>query len=49
MVGSFFISLIACGISQIIWIIGGYKLLPYMIKIYKLLFLSLIKKGWIKG
>lgn len=49
MVGAFIVAIIACGISQAIWKIGGHKLLPYIIKAYQILFATLIKKGWIKG
>ncbi|MFP3029130.1 MAG: phosphatase PAP2 family protein [Arsenophonus sp.] len=36
MAGAFLIAIMACGISQIIWKIAGYKLLPYIIKAYKM-------------
>ncbi|MFP3014615.1 MAG: phosphatase PAP2 family protein [Arsenophonus sp.] len=48
MVGAFLVSIISCGVSQIIWKIGGHKLLPYIIKSYQILFYFLIKKGWMK-
>ncbi|HGJ5875741.1 MAG TPA: undecaprenyl-diphosphate phosphatase [Arsenophonus sp.] len=47
MAGAFLTAIMACGISQTIWEVGGYKLLPYIIKAYQILFASLIKKGWI--
>lgn len=46
---AFLVAIMSCVISQIIWKIGGYKLLPYIIKSYQILFIFLIKKGWIKG
>lgn len=49
MVGAFLVAIMACGISQTIWEIGGHKLLPYIIKAYQILFAPLIKKGWIRG
>ncbi|MGP1924219.1 MAG: phosphatase PAP2 family protein [Arsenophonus sp. NEOnobi-MAG3] len=36
MAGAFFVAIMACGISQTIWKIGGNKLLPYIIKAYKI-------------
>ncbi|WP_342357620.1 undecaprenyl-diphosphate phosphatase [Arsenophonus nasoniae] len=49
MVGAFLVAIMACGISQTIWELGGHKLLPYIIKAYQILFAPLIKKGWIRG
>lgn len=49
MVSSFLVAIMSCGISQIIWKIGGDKLLLYIIKVYRMLFAPFIKKGWIKG
>ncbi|MDT9587284.1 MAG: phosphatase PAP2 family protein [Candidatus Arsenophonus melophagi] len=49
MVGAFVVAMIACGISQIIWYISGDKVLPFMIKGYKILFYLFIKRGWFKG
>ncbi|MGP1939000.1 MAG: phosphatase PAP2 family protein [Arsenophonus sp. ET-DL9-MAG3] len=49
MVGAFLVAITACGFTQIIWKIGAYKSLIYIIKAYQILFNSLIKKGWIKN
>lgn len=44
--GAFVLAILACGISQTVWVIGGYKLFPYIIKYYQTLFNFLIRKGW---
>ncbi len=36
MAGAFLVAIIACGISQIVWQISSHKLLPYIIKAYKI-------------
>ncbi|MGP1956921.1 MAG: phosphatase PAP2 family protein [Arsenophonus sp. NC-PE1-MAG3] len=36
MAGAFLVAIIACGISQIIWKISAHKLLPFIIKAYKI-------------
>ncbi|WP_348666014.1 phosphatase PAP2 family protein [Arsenophonus symbiont of Ornithomya chloropus] len=36
MVGAFILAIMACGISQLFYIIGGYKLLLYIVKLYHL-------------
>ncbi|BGI50851.1 MAG: undecaprenyl-diphosphate phosphatase [Arsenophonus endosymbiont of Ceratovacuna japonica] len=47
-IGALLVSIVSCIFSQIIWNIIGYKLIPYIIKYYQILFSFLIKKGWIK-
>ncbi|MFP3019578.1 MAG: phosphatase PAP2 family protein [Arsenophonus sp.] len=46
--GAFLVSIIACGVSEVIWKIVGHKLFIYIIKAYQVLFFPLIKRGWIK-
>ncbi len=46
MVGAFILALIACGLSQILWSIIGYKVQAPLTRIYQLIFGPLIRKGW---
>lgn len=46
MVGAFILAIIACGLAQIVWSIGGYKIQTPLTNLYHLIFSALIRKGW---
>lgn len=48
MIGGFILAIIACGITQILWMVIGTYVLPKLIKIYRLIFAPLIRKGWVQ-
>jgi len=47
MVGGFILALICCAISQLIWYRSGVALLSAIVKVYRIVFGPLIRKGWI--
>ncbi|WP_367680521.1 undecaprenyl-diphosphate phosphatase [Candidatus Fukatsuia anoeciicola] len=48
MLGAFFIGLIGCLLSQVIWYLLGNCITQYLFNIYHLYFAFPIRKGWIK-
>ncbi|MFY3769459.1 Putative undecaprenyl-diphosphatase YbjG [Providencia manganoxydans] len=49
MAGAFILGMIACGLSQILWAIVGYKIQAPLTRLYHLIFSSLIRKGWLQA
>lgn len=48
MLGGLLISALACLAAQLTWQFFGEKLSPYLIRLYRILFTSAIRKGWVR-
>ncbi|HEQ1858726.1 TPA: undecaprenyl-diphosphate phosphatase [Providencia alcalifaciens] len=48
MVGAFILGAISCGLSQLIWAMGGSVIQQPITRLYHLVFGSLIRKGWMQ-
>lgn len=49
MIGAFFVALLSCALSQIVWPQGGEKLQKWILQLYRLCFAYPIRKGWTKA
>ncbi|QLQ98554.1 undecaprenyl-diphosphate phosphatase [Providencia alcalifaciens] len=48
MVGAFILGAISCGLSQLIWVMGGSIIQQPITRLYHLVFSALIRKGWMQ-
>ncbi|MBQ0530529.1 undecaprenyl-diphosphate phosphatase [Providencia rettgeri] len=46
MAGAFILAIVACGLAQILWSVGAYKIQLPITRLYSFIFASLIRKGW---